>query len=158
MDEVVYTARAATKELVREVIGKLSLSKNSLGQYGHNDIITLQKGISHVLGTQYNSGAPGQGIKQPLASGNNALTRVRASNVITVKFILDESLAKARAAAKPGNEAGPPIIASRPDAIDKDNRRNLKNQAVIGAKEGAAKAISNLVGSDVTDGILHSSD
>ena len=40
MDEVVYTARAA-KELVQEAVGKLSLPKNSLGQYDHNDIITL---------------------------------------------------------------------------------------------------------------------
>ena len=74
MSEAVYTARATTKELVREAIGKLSLPKNSLGQYDHDDIITLQKGISRVLGTQYNPGAPGQGMKQLLAAGDNANT------------------------------------------------------------------------------------
>ena len=42
--------------------------------------------------------------------------------------------------------------------MDEANRRNLTNQAVIKAKEGAAEAISNLVVSDVTNGVLRSPD
>ena len=133
MAKAIYKARAATKELVREATRKLSLPRNSSGKYDHDNIIMLQKGISCVLDIQYNQGMPGQGTKQLLAAGNNALIRVRASDVITIKFILDESLAIAKAAAEPGEEAGLPVIASRPDAIDKADRRNLTNQAVIGA-------------------------
>ena len=134
MSEAVYTAQVATKELVREAIRKFSLPKNSSGQYDHDDIITLQEGIFRVLGTQYNPGTSGQDMKQLLGAGNNALTRVCASDVITPKFILDESLAEAKAAAEPGKEAGPPIIASRSDAMVEADRRNHTNQAVIGAK------------------------
>ena len=53
---------------------------------------------------------------------------------------------------------GPPIIASRPDAINEADRTNFTNQAVIVAKEGAAKVISNLVVNDITVGVLRSPD
>ena len=67
-------------------------------------------------------------------------------------------MAEAKVAAEPGKEVGLPIIASWYNAMDEADRRNLTNQAVIRAKEGAAEAISNLVGSNVTDGILRSPD
>ncbi len=35
---------------------------------------------------------------------------------------------------------------------------NVINQSVIGAKEGIVEAVSKLVGSDITDAILHTAD
>jgi hypothetical protein len=35
---------------------------------------------------------------------------------------------------------------------------NVINQSVIGAKEGVVEAVSNLVGSDITDAILRTAD
>ena len=67
-------------------------------------------------------------------------------------------MAKSKAAAEPVKEAGPPIIESWSDAMDEAVRRNLTNQAVIRAKKGAAKAIYNLVSSDVTNDVLQSPD
>ena len=57
MAEAVYTAHPAARDLVQEANSKLSLPKNSVGQYDNNNISTLQEGISRVLGTQYNLGA-----------------------------------------------------------------------------------------------------
>ena len=153
MTEVVFTERAAARDLVQEAISKIPLPKNSLGQYNHDDIITLQKGISRVFGTQYNPGTPGQGMNQLLDVGDNALTSGKSTGVITLKSIIAVSKAEADALA-PLCQEGTPRIMTRSDALDEADRRNLTKQAVIGSKEGATEAISNLVCSDVTNGII----
>ena len=56
MAYAVYTIRAMARDLVREATSKLLLSKNYSGQYNHDNISTLQKGISWVLSTQENPG------------------------------------------------------------------------------------------------------
>ena len=66
-------------------------------------------------------------MKLLLTAGDNAPTRVCASDAITPRFILDESLAEAKAAAAPGKEVGPPTIASRSNAMDEADHRNLTN-------------------------------
>jgi len=45
MAEVCYTARATTKQQVLDGIDKLTLQTNEHGQYTHDAIILLQKGI-----------------------------------------------------------------------------------------------------------------
>ena len=54
-----------------------------------------------------------------------------------------------------------PAITTRADAQDEADRRNYAIQAAIGAKQGAADAITNKVGTDITDSVLryaHSND
>jgi hypothetical protein len=46
----------------------------------------------------------------------------------------------------------------RADAQEEANCLNVINQSVIGAKEGAVEAITELVGSDITDAILRTAD
>ncbi len=49
MAEACYTAQATTKQQVINRIGKLTIQTNQHGQYTHDAILLLQKGIRHVL-------------------------------------------------------------------------------------------------------------
>ncbi len=52
----------------------------------------------------------------------------------------------------------PPTITSRLEAQEEADRLNVINQLVIGANEGIVKAVMKLVGSDITDAILQTSN
>jgi hypothetical protein len=52
MAEAYYTARATTKQQVLNSVNKLTLQTNKHGQYMHDAILLLQKGIRHVLISQ----------------------------------------------------------------------------------------------------------
>ncbi len=54
MVEACYTGRATTKQQVIEGIGKLALQTNKHGQYTHDAILLLQKGIRRVLVSKLN--------------------------------------------------------------------------------------------------------
>ena len=83
MADACYTASATTKQQVLEGIDKLTLLKNENGQYTHDAILLLQKGITRVLACQYNPSDPGNGMKKLLDDGDNLLTRVKATDAIT---------------------------------------------------------------------------
>jgi hypothetical protein len=76
MAEACYTAQATTKQQVFDGINKLTLQTNKHGQYTHNAILLLQKGIQRILVRQFNQSGPGKGMVKLLADGNNILTRV----------------------------------------------------------------------------------
>ena len=75
MSEAIITARNTAHKLAETRIGKLGLRKNLAGQYDHDDIMTLKKGIKNVLGSQWNALTPGKGVKMPLAKVPNVLTK-----------------------------------------------------------------------------------
>ena len=49
MSEAIIIAQNTARELVETRIVDLVLRKNSASQYNHDDIMTLKKGIEHVL-------------------------------------------------------------------------------------------------------------
>jgi hypothetical protein len=51
-------ARATTKQQVLDGVNKLALQMNKHGQYMHDAILLLQKGIRHVLISQLNPSNP----------------------------------------------------------------------------------------------------
>jgi hypothetical protein len=69
MAEACYTARATTKQQVIKWIGKLTLQTNEHGQYTHNAILLLQKGICCMLVSQFNLSNPGKGMAKLLKDG-----------------------------------------------------------------------------------------
>ncbi len=95
MAEACYTARATTKKQVLNGINKLTLRTNEHGQYTHDAILLLQKGIQRVLVSQFNPSDPGKGVVKLLDNGDNILTRIQSTDAITVGFVL--KLAKKRA-------------------------------------------------------------
>ena len=51
-----------------------------------------------------------------------------------------------------------PKITLRSDAQDEVNRRNIINQALIGAKEGVMEALTTFLGTDITNMVLRQAD
>jgi hypothetical protein len=54
MAEACFMAKATMKQQIIKRIGKLTLQTNKHGQYTHNAILLLQKGICCVLVSQFN--------------------------------------------------------------------------------------------------------
>ncbi len=88
MAEACYTARATTKQQVLDGINKLTLQTNEHGQYTHDAILRIQKGIQRVLVSQFNPSDPGKGMVRLLGNGNNILMRVQSTDAITAGSVL----------------------------------------------------------------------
>ena len=62
MAEACYSARASTKAQVVAEIAKLSFKKNDNGQYTHDAIATLARGIRRIMKGTYNPCGAGKGM------------------------------------------------------------------------------------------------
>jgi hypothetical protein len=91
MAEACYTARAMTKQQVLDGVNKLTLQTNKHGQYTHDAILLLQKGIRRVLTSQFNPSNPGKGMEKLLNNGNNLLTLVKSTDAITASYIVNRA-------------------------------------------------------------------
>ncbi len=91
MAEACYTASAMTKQQVLDGVNKLTLQTNKHGQYMHDAILLLQKGIRCVLISQYNPSNPGKGMEKLLDNGNNLLTLVKSSDAFMASYIVKEA-------------------------------------------------------------------
>ncbi len=112
MAEACYTARATTKQQVIKGIRKLALQTNKHGQYTHNAILLLQKGIRRVLVSHFNPSNLGKGMEKLLEDGMNLLTNVKLTNAITVNSVLKAAKARADAASKALSTTITPTITS----------------------------------------------
>jgi len=88
MADACYTARATTKQQVLDGINKLTLLTNEHGQYTHDAILLLQKGIRRILQSQFNPSNPGKGMEKLLDKGVNRLTQVQSTDAITAASVL----------------------------------------------------------------------
>jgi hypothetical protein len=77
MAEACYMARATMEQQVIKGIGKLTLQTNKHGQYKHDAILLMQKGIRHVLISQFNPSNLGKGMVKLLEDRSNLLTIVK---------------------------------------------------------------------------------
>jgi hypothetical protein len=145
------------KQQVIKGIGKLALQTNEHGQYTHDAILLLQKGIRHVLVSQFNSD-PGKGMEKLLEDGTNLLTNVKLTNAIMANSVLKAAKARADAASKALSTTITPTITSRSEAQEEANHLNVINQLVIGTKEGIVKAVTKLVGRDITAAVLRTAN
>ena len=95
MAEACYMARATTKQQVLDGIDKLTLQTNEHGQYTHDAILLLQKGIQRVLVSQFSPSDPGKGMVKLLNNGDNILTRIQSTNAITAGSVLKSAKKRA---------------------------------------------------------------
>jgi hypothetical protein len=158
MTEGCYTARATTKQQVMKGIGKLALQTNKHGQYTHNAILLLQKGIRRVLVRQFNPSNPRKGMEKLLKDGTNLLTNVKLTNTITTNSVLKAAKARADAASKASSTTITPTITSRLEAQEEADHLNVINQSVIGAKEGVVEAVTKLVSSNISNAVLRTAN
>jgi hypothetical protein len=92
MAEACYMARAMTKQQVLDSVKKLTLQTNKHGQYMHDAILLLQKGIRRVLISQFNPSNPGKGMEKLLDDDNNlVLTLVKSTDAIMVSYVINEA-------------------------------------------------------------------
>ena len=116
MAEECYTARATTKHQVLDKIGKLTLQTNKNGQYMHNAILLLEKGIWRVLQIQFNPSNPSKGMEKLLNTGANQLTLVMSTDAITAGSVIKEAKLHAKARSTLTSKAVLPFISTRTEA------------------------------------------
>jgi hypothetical protein len=87
MAEACYMARAPTKQQVINGVNKLTLQTNEHGQYTHDAILLLQKGIRRVLTSQFNLSNLGKGMEKLIDNGDNLLTLVKSTDAITASYM-----------------------------------------------------------------------
>jgi hypothetical protein len=158
MAEVCYTAPATTKQQVFDGINKLTLQTNEHGQYTHNAILLLQKGVQQVLISQFNPSNPGNGMVKLLNNGANILTQVKWTDAITAGSILKAAKKQADELTTTTGKTILPTFTTQMEAQEEADRLNVINQLVIGAKEGIVEALTKLVGSNITNTILQMAD
>jgi hypothetical protein len=115
-------AQATTKQQVLDGINKLTLQTNKHGQYTHNAILLLHKGIQRVLVSQFNPSNPGKGMVRLLDDGDNILTQVKSTDAITAGSII--KAAKKRADKLSKRPAKP---SSLPSPHERRHRRKPTN-------------------------------
>jgi hypothetical protein len=116
MAEACYTARATTKQQVLDGINKLTLQTNEHGQYTHDAILLIQKGIQRVLVSQFNPSNPGKGMVKLLDDGDNILTRVQLTDAITAGSVLKAAQARADNLSKTTGKTVLPIFTTKTEA------------------------------------------
>ncbi len=158
MAEACYTARATTKQQVLDGINKLTLHTNEHGQYKHDVILLIQKGIQRVLVSQFNPSDPGKGMVKLLDDGDNILTQVHSTNAIMAGSVLKSAKKQADELTTMTGITVLPTFTIRTEAQVEADRLNIINQSVIGAKVGIVEALSKLVGSDITNVVLRTAD
>jgi hypothetical protein len=97
-------------------------------------------------------------MEKLLEDGTNLLTNVKLTDAITANSVLKAAKARADAASKASSTTITPTITSRSKAQEEADRLNVINQLVIGAKEGIVKAVTKLVGSNITNAVLQTAD
>ena len=135
---------------------ELCTTKNDVGGYEYNAAVTLIKHINHVLEQQLfvesTNGMVGLGRETP-----NTLTNYK-SNVTTNKSdVKRQSIAEAQTASSTINIVAPGIKTNI-DAQDKADRQNTARLAAIGVKDAIAAAITSIVGAQITNPILRTTD
>jgi hypothetical protein len=158
MGEACYTARATTKQQVLHRINKLTFQTNKHGQYTHDAILRIQKGIQCVLVSQFNPSDPGKGMIKLLDDSNNILMQVQSTDAITAGSVLKLAKKRAEELSTTTSKTVLPTFTTWTEAQEEADQLNVINQSVIGAKEGIVKAASKLVSSDITDAILRTAN
>ncbi len=95
MADACFTARATTREHVRDSIAKLVLPKNASRQYNHEDITTFFTAVACILKSTFNPANPGNGMAQLLVSSTatppSLLSTIKSMDVATVASVLAAS-------------------------------------------------------------------
>jgi hypothetical protein len=93
-----------------------------------------------------------------LDDGDNILTRVQSTDAIMAGSVLKSAKKQAEELSTTTIKTVLPTFTTQTEAQEEANQLNVINQSVIGAKEGVIKAVSKLVGSDITNAILRTAD
>jgi hypothetical protein len=97
-------------------------------------------------------------MKGLLSTANNTLTEYKANISIKHKDVLKDSKDTAGCLSNSSGTPVQPEITTNSDAQEEADRQNTYRLAAIGVKEGVAAGITKIVGKDITNPILRTSD
>jgi hypothetical protein len=97
---------------------------------------------------------PGKGMEKLLNNSNNMLTLAKSTDAIRAGSVIKAAKKRADVLTAMTGKTILPSITAQTEAQEEADQLNIINQLVIGSKEGVVKAITKLVGSDITDAIL----
>jgi hypothetical protein len=135
MLEACYMAQDTTKQQVLNGINKLTQQTNEHGQYTHDAILLLQKGILCVLISQFNPRDPGKGMEKLLNEGNNLIMLVKSTDAITACSVIKAAKKRVDKLTATTGKTILPSITAQTEAQEEADQLNLINQLVIGAKK-----------------------
>jgi hypothetical protein len=158
MSEANYTARANAKANILSLAANISIQCNTNGRYTHDAAECFKNLFILQLGACYNDMQPSEGMHKLADDGNNTHTIIKSTNRVTADSILTEAKKEAALLKRQTNLDEKPCFETRAEAKVEADDRNYAIQATIGTKEGAAEAITNIVGSDITDNVLKHND
>jgi hypothetical protein len=125
MTEACYTTRATFKQQVLNGVNKSTLQTNKHGQYKHDAILLLQKGIRCVLISQFNPSNPGKGMEKLLNNGNNLLTLAKSTDAITASYMVKEAEKRVDELTSSTGKTLLPLITSQAEAQEEADRFTL---------------------------------
>jgi hypothetical protein len=155
MAEACYSTGVLTKAQVVAKIPKLLFKKNYNGQYTHATIATLACSIERIMKRTYNPCDAGKGMTGPLIQHAYG---PKFNKAVTLEAVLKEAKDAATKKLKATGTTVTPVFTLRSEAQEEADRRNIAAQAMIGAKEGIVEAFTALVGTNITNSVLRTSD
>jgi len=147
-----FKVRSEAKERVLVAYAKIEV-----GGYVCNDANMLVTDIKHVLAEQLFEDST-DGMKGLLSTAKNTLTEYKATISIKRKDILKDSKDATDLLSNSSGTTVQPEIATNSNTQDEVDRQNTYRMAAIGVKEGVAVGITKIVGTDITNPILRTSD
>lgn len=154
MSKANYTARDNAKANILSLASNITINCDLHRCFTHNAIKHFKHKFTVQLGTCYNDAQLGQRMKLLMTEGDNTLIAIKITNRITADSILKDAHVAATTLAKQANLPKKLHINTWAEAKVEADNCNYAIQTTIGTKEGTAKAIISIVGSDVTDPIL----
>ena len=151
-----FCVRSDAQARVKAQMQELLITKNDVGGYEYNAAVILIKQINRVLEHQLfeelDNGMVSIGSKTP-----NTLTNYKSNVAIKKSDVKRQSISEAQAESSTINIAAPEITTNA-DAQDEADRQNTARLAEIGVKEAIAAAIASMVGAQITNPILCTTD
>jgi len=152
-----FKIQSEAKEQGLAAFTAIDIRKNEVGGYAYNDANTLVIEIECVLAEQLFEDST-DGMKGLLSTATNTLTEYKATISIKCKDVLKDSKdATARLSSSSGTTVQPEI-ATKSDAQEEADRQNTYRLAAIRVKEEVAVGITKIVGKDITNPILRTTD
>ena len=153
----IFKERSEAKERVLAAFAAIDICKNEVGGYAYSDPNTLVTEIEHVLAEQLFKDSM-DGMKGLLSTAKNTLTKYKATISIKRKDVLKDSKDAADHLSNSSGTTVQPEITTNSDAQEEVDRQNTYRLAAIGVKEGVAAGITKIVGKDITNPILRTTD
>ena len=151
-----FRVRSDAQSRVKAQIQEISMNKNDVGRYDYNAAVTFINQINCDLEQQLFEESA-DGMVGLVSETPNTLTNYKSNVAIKKSNVKRQSIAEAQAASSTINNVAPKI-ATNADAKDEADRQNTARIAAIGVKEAIPAAITLIVGAQITNPILRTTD